>query len=113
MRGIVENQFASNAFIRDLDQWERWYAHVHDCVDDLPEPGAIVTFTPDRDFPRGLRAVAVVVVKAPAPDEDRVCVACGDTFTLTANDQAWFRTKRYPRPSRCKYCRAARRSGAA
>lgn len=113
MRAIVEKVFEQNAFVRDLDEWERWYLHIYDCQDGtLPEQGSIVTFTPDRDFPRGLRAVDVVVVAAPAPDAHKRCVDCGDTFTLAPGEQAWYRTKGYPRPSRCKPCREQRKGAA-
>lgn len=113
LRGIVETRYDRNVFIRDLDQWGRWFGYVTDCAGQrLPEQGAIVTFTPDPHYPRGPRAVDVVEVQAPAADVHRRCADCGNTFTLTANDRAWFAVKRYTPPMRCKACRLARRAGA-
>ena len=40
------------------------------------------------------------------PDQDIVCVECGQTFIFTERDQEFFNERGYTPPKRCKQCRA-------
>ena len=43
-------------------------------------------------------------------DKLMVCADCGDSFTWTADDQAYFAEKSYAKPhKRCKPCRHAKK----
>jgi len=107
MRGIIETLRNNSAMIRDLDTWERAFAHVSDFVDQvLPDVGAIVLFELDAHGDiRGPRAATVTVEQEPAPDVRRVCTQCSTLFDIPAGEQAWFNWKGFALPIRCKGCR--------
>jgi Probable zinc-ribbon domain len=42
-------------------------------------------------------------------DRELTCVDCGQQFTWTAEDQAFFKEKGYEPPKRCKPCRQAKK----
>lgn len=43
-------------------------------------------------------------------DKNIVCVQCKKTFTLTVQDQQWYKDKGFTEPKRCKSCRAINRT---
>lgn len=43
-------------------------------------------------------------------DKELVCKECGEKFTLTVDDQEWYKSKGFQEPKRCKSCRALRRA---
>lgn len=45
-----------------------------------------------------------------AGDQQLTCSDCGQEFTFTAEDQAFFRERGYSAPKRCKACRQARKN---
>lgn len=45
-----------------------------------------------------------------AGDQQLTCADCGQEFTFTAEDQAFFRERGYSAPKRCKACRQARKN---
>jgi len=107
MRGIIDHTRYNSAIIRDLDTWGRWFAHVTDFIDRvIPDAGSVVLFELDAHGDlRGPRATAVTVEHGPAPDVRRVCSQCSTMFAINAGEQAWFATKGYSLPIRCKGCR--------
>ena len=80
--------------------------------------GDRVTFDVDRHAdPRGPIAVRVRLLERaaspPAPDQrfpDVVlhCANCGDPFTFSSGEQAFYRGRDFDPPRRCKPCRRAR-----
>lgn len=42
-------------------------------------------------------------------DKKIICKECGYEFTLTINDQEWYKEKGFTEPKRCKDCRRLRR----
>ncbi len=111
MEGIIENVQVAHGFIRDLEQWNRWFFSRDDLVDGLAEPAATVEFQPDTESDtRGPRACQVRVTAPPEPDIDCRCRGCGASFAVTATTRAWFAVKGLPVPVRCESCRAARRA---
>src|SRR5580658_8005538 len=44
-----------------------------------------------------------------AGDQQLQCSDCGQSFTFTAEDQAFFRERGYSAPKRCKSCRQAKK----
>jgi hypothetical protein len=40
----------------------------------------------------------------------RTCIDCRGSFRMTANEVAWYRTRRLHQPRRCPACRKARRA---
>lgn len=45
-----------------------------------------------------------------AGDQQLTCSDCGQEFTFTAEDQAFFRERGYSAPKRCRACRQARKN---
>src|SRR5690242_9891260 len=45
-----------------------------------------------------------------AGDQQLTCSDCGQNFTFTADDQAFFRERGYSTPKRCKACRQAKKN---
>lgn len=45
-----------------------------------------------------------------AGDKQLICGDCGQEFTFTADDQAFFQERGYSIPKRCKPCRMAKRN---
>ena len=45
-----------------------------------------------------------------AGDQQLTCSDCGQNFTFTADDQAFFRERGYSAPKRCKACRQAKKN---
>ncbi|HUB53081.1 MAG TPA: CxxC-x17-CxxC domain-containing protein [Terracidiphilus sp.] len=43
-------------------------------------------------------------------DQQLMCSDCGQSFSFTAEDQAFFRERGYSAPKRCKACRQAKKS---
>lgn len=43
-------------------------------------------------------------------DKVITCRECGETFTLTVEDQEWYKSKGFTEPKRCKSCRRLRRA---
>lgn len=37
------------------------------------------------------------------------CIECGEAFTITDEEQAFFKSKNFSLPKRCKPCRKARK----
>ena len=44
-----------------------------------------------------------------AEDQQLMCSDCGQSFTFSADDQAFFRERGYSTPKRCKLCRQAKK----
>ena len=42
-------------------------------------------------------------------DQELMCSDCGQSFTFTAEDQAFFQERGYSTPKRCKSCRQAKK----
>jgi CxxC-x17-CxxC domain-containing protein len=47
-----------------------------------------------------------------AGDQQLMCSDCGQSFTFTTEDQAFFRERGYSAPKRCKACRRAKKNEA-
>jgi CxxC-x17-CxxC domain-containing protein len=45
-----------------------------------------------------------------AGDQQLTCSDCGQEFTFTSEDQAFFRERGYSAPKRCKACRQAKKN---
>jgi CxxC-x17-CxxC domain-containing protein len=44
-----------------------------------------------------------------AGDQELMCSDCGQSFTFSADDQAFFNERGYSTPKRCKQCRQAKK----
>jgi hypothetical protein len=43
-------------------------------------------------------------------DRELRCIDCGNNFSLSAEEQEFFKEKGYEQPKRCKACRQARKA---